>query len=111
MNRRSFLKTTAVTATTLPLVGCEFKPRAKSKWIAFTDQMPEATDKFEMKERRTGTIKEGKIIEFDTTDDGPNIELAGKEIHLVVKKQFIMYRLTENSFTVINDRKWDWRYV
>lgn len=100
MNRRTFLTTTAA-VTVLPLAGCEFKPRTKSKWIAFEDQMPESTDKFEIKEKKTGTIKKGQILKFEWEE----------KIRFYSKTKFIGYRLTENAMIVIKQHKWDWRYV
>lgn len=112
MNRRTFLKTTAV-VTALPLASCENKPKTKSKWIAFKDQMPKSTDKFEIKERRTGTIKKGQILEFDWKDENIDVVIGknGEKLRLYSKTKFITYRLTENSMHVVEQYRWDWRYV
>lgn len=53
MDRRRFLKTSAVAVTALSLASCENKPRV-SKWIAFKDQMPGDTDKFEIRNKKNG---------------------------------------------------------
>lgn len=110
MNRRIFLTTAAaVVATTT--VGIPIIKKTESKWIAFKDQMPQATDKFEIKNNRTGEVRKGEVLEFDV-----EVEVEGEEegipiLYVSDKKTFILYKSTENCGTVIEQHHWHWRYA
>lgn len=116
MNRRIFLKTTAaVVATTT--VGIPTIKKTESKWIAFKDQMPKATDKFEIKNNRTGEVRKGEVLEFDVEVEGEKgihiLYVSDKKTFLYTndKKTFILYKETENSNIVIEQHRWHWRYA
>lgn len=111
MDRRVVLKIMAG----IPLIniaGCKklLTPRV-SKWIAFKDQTPEPTDKFEMREMNKPhqLIRKGEILKFKEA----TLENEEGEIRKLFNtdKCFVMYRLTDNCMLCINNDKWEWRYV
>jgi len=133
MNRRSILKAIG-TLPFLSVVGCKDKqPQPKvSKWIAFTDQMPEESDKFEMRKKRydKGPVVDGEILKFknqrvevdeevlrvDTYTDGSEDiyidQEEEKEIkHIYITRVFVMHRTSKHCASVIDIKKWVWRYT
>lgn len=88
-------------------------PKIVSKWIAFEDQMPEPTDKFEMRRMNDefAPIKRGEILEFQTPKEGIPIHTSNKEFQLHGKRTFIMYRMSKDCLHVVDHKKWDWRYI
>ncbi len=106
MDRRTFLKTTAIVTTTPLITSCENKPRVESKWIAFKDQMPEAQDKIDVKNGEK-EIHCGRMI---TLTDSSLIGLEDKT-------PYFYYKLadgkdgTRRMALASVDPNWHWRYV
>ena len=121
MDRRSILKAIG-TLPFLSIAGCKPPTPRVSKWIAFADQIPEQTDKFEM--RKIGDpnepIRKGEILEFTEVTESPpsRFDIAEMEegklptsTETTTTRTFIMYRLSENASHCIRQDKWEWRYV
>lgn len=114
MNRRTFIKTMSAGISLPVIFKNAFKDdikSTKSQWISFEDQIPEKTDKFEIRNNKSGKIKKGEILEFDSRNKGLAIDIDKKEYKLYAKRMFAAHRISDNCLEVIDKKDWDWRYV